>query len=159
MTDIRLRTLAEADIVERSEYYRSEGSEIDGLRFFDAAIGASRDVGRMPRAGSPRIEVMAGIDGLRSRRLERLRCGRFYFERSDCVDAVRLLAYAQDLRMTLGVITGGPCRSIATTPSGEVIHDRNALWCEKWSAITLRHCPHTRADKKTNAPARQAQAP
>ncbi|WP_419855508.1 type II toxin-antitoxin system RelE/ParE family toxin [Candidatus Poriferisodalis sp.] len=89
-------------MVERSGYCRSEGSEIDGLRFFDAAIGASRDVGRTPRAGTPRIEEMAGIDGLRSRRLGRLPCIWFRFERCDHVDVVRLLVYAQDLETTLG---------------------------------------------------------
>ena len=107
MTDIRLRPLAEADLVERSEYYRSEGGDILGERFFDAAIGALRDIERTPGAGSPRIGEMCGIDGLRSRRLERFPCGWFYFERSDHVDVVRLLAYAQDLETTRGDLSQG----------------------------------------------------
>ena len=96
MTDIRLRPLAEANLVERSEYYRSEGGDSLGERFFDAAIEALRDIERMPGAGSLRIGEMAGIDGLRPRRLERFPCGWHCFERNDCVDVVRILAYARD---------------------------------------------------------------
>ncbi|WP_420442874.1 type II toxin-antitoxin system RelE/ParE family toxin [Candidatus Poriferisodalis sp.] len=108
MTDIRLRPLAEADLVERSEYYRSQGGDSLGARFFDAAIEALRDIERMPGAGSPRIGEMCGIDGLRSRRLERFPYGWFYFERSDHVDVVRLLAYAQDLETILGDLNQDP---------------------------------------------------
>ena len=75
MTDIRLRPLAEADLVERSEYYRSEGGDILGERFFDAAIEALRDIERIAGAGSPRTGETAGIDGLRARRLGRFPCG------------------------------------------------------------------------------------
>ena len=102
MTDVRLRPLAEADLVERSEYYRSEGGDSLGERFFEAAIEALGDIERMPGAGSPRIGEMCGIDGLRSRQLARFPCGWFYFERGDYVDVVRLLAYAQDLETILG---------------------------------------------------------
>lgn len=100
MTDIRLRPLAEADLVERSEYYRSEGGDSLGERFFDAAIEALRDIERMPGAGSPWMGELCGIDGLRSRRLECFPCGWFYFERSDHADVVRLFAQAPDLDAT-----------------------------------------------------------
>ncbi len=99
-----MRPMAEADLVERSEYCRSEGGDSLGERFFDAAIEALGDIERMPGAGSPRIGEMCGIDGLRSRRLERFACGWFYSERGDYVDVVRLLAYAQDLEAILGVL-------------------------------------------------------
>ena len=104
MSEARLRPLAQADLIERSEYYRSEGGDGLGRRFFDAAIEALRDIERMPGADSPRIGEMCGIDGLRSRRLARFPCGWFYFERNDCVDVVRLLAYAQDLETILGTL-------------------------------------------------------
>ncbi|WP_419911933.1 type II toxin-antitoxin system RelE/ParE family toxin [Candidatus Poriferisodalis sp.] len=107
MTDIRLRPLAEADLVERSKHYKSEGGDSLGERFFDAAIEALRDIERMPGAGSSRIGELAGIDGLRSCRLERFPCGWFYFERSDHADVVRLLAYAQDLETILGDLNQG----------------------------------------------------
>ena len=54
MTDVGLRPLAESDLVERSEYYRSEGGDSLGERFFDAAIEALGDIERMPGACSPR---------------------------------------------------------------------------------------------------------
>lgn len=93
MTDIRLRPLAGADWAKRSGYWRFEDGESLGERFFDAAVEALRDIECMPGAGSPRIGEMAGIDGLRSRRLERSSCGWFYFERSDHTDVVRLLRF------------------------------------------------------------------
>ena len=66
MTDVQLRPLAEADLVERSEYYRSEGGDGLGERFFDAAIEALGDIERMPGAGSPRIGEMCGPVGWRA---------------------------------------------------------------------------------------------
>jgi len=102
VSEVRLRPLAEIDLIERSEYYRSQGDDSLGQRFFDAAIESLRDIERMPGAGSPRIGEMCGVDGLRSRRLAGFPCGWFYFERRDHVDVVRLLAYAQDLETILG---------------------------------------------------------
>ena len=102
MSEVRLRPLAEADLVERSEYYRRQGGDALGQRFFDAAIESLRRIERMPGAGSPRIGEMCGVHGLRSRRLARFPCGWFYFERANHVDVVRLLAYAQDLETILG---------------------------------------------------------
>ncbi|MCY3894527.1 MAG: hypothetical protein OXF61_17030 [Acidimicrobiaceae bacterium] len=102
MSEVRLRPLAELDLIERSEYYRSEGGDDLGRRFFDAAIGSLREIERMPGTGSPRIGELCAVDGLRSRRLPRFPCGWFYFERVDHVDVVRLLAYAQDLETILG---------------------------------------------------------
>ena len=101
MSEARLRPLAELDLVERTEYYRSEGGDDLGQRFFDAAIESLREIERMPGAGSLRIGELCGVDGLRSRRLSRFPCGWFYFERRDHVDVVRLLAYAQDLETIL----------------------------------------------------------
>ena len=102
MTEARLRPLAELDLVERTGYYRSQGGDDLGRRFFDAAIESLREIERMPGAGSPRIGEMCGVDGLRSRRLAGFPCGWFYLERGDHVDIVRLLAYAQDLETILG---------------------------------------------------------
>ncbi len=102
MSEVRLRPLAEPDLVERSGYYRHEGGDALGQRFFDAAIESLRLIERMPGIGSPRIGKMCGVDGLRSRRLATFPCGWFYFERADHVDVVRLLAYTQDLETILG---------------------------------------------------------
>ena len=102
MSEVRLRPLAEADLVERSEYYRSKGSDELGQRFFDAAIESLQEIGRMPGTGSLRIGEMCGVGDLRSRRLAGFPCGWFYFERVNHVDVIRLLAYAQDLETILG---------------------------------------------------------
>ena len=102
MSEVRLRPLAEADLVGRSEHYRPEGGDELDRRFFDAAIESLRDIERMPGAGSLRIGEMCGVDGLRSRQPTGFPCGWFYLERDDYVDVVRLLAYAQDLATILG---------------------------------------------------------
>lgn len=102
MSQVRLRPLAEFDLVERSGYYRSQGRDDIGRRFFDTAIETLREIERMPGAGSPRIGEMCGVDGLRSRRIAGFPSGWFYLERDDHVDVVRLLAYAQDLETILG---------------------------------------------------------
>ena len=97
MTPTLLRPLAEADLVERTHYYRREGGDSLGERFFDAAITALGATGRMPGAGSPRVGELCGIPGLRVRRVVGFPCGWFYFVTQDHVDVVRLLADAQDL--------------------------------------------------------------
>ena len=102
MTTTRLRPLAEADLVERTRYYRLEGGDQLGERFFGAAIAALDAIGRMPGAGSPRVEELCGVPGLRFRSVAGFPCGWFYFIAADHVDVVRLLAEAQDLPAILG---------------------------------------------------------
>jgi len=102
VTDVRLRPLAEADLVERTSYYGAEGGEEVGARFFSAAIDALGMIGRMPGTGSLRVGELSGVPGLRSCRLAGFPCGWFYFERDGYVDVVRLLGYAQDLATMLG---------------------------------------------------------
>ena len=97
MTTLLLRPLAEADLIERTTYYRREGGDDLGERFFDAAVAALSAIGRMPGAGSPRIGEPCDIPGLRVRRIVGFPCGWFYFAADDHVDVVRLLADAQDL--------------------------------------------------------------
>jgi toxin ParE1/3/4 len=97
VTRPNLRPQAEADLVERSRYYRNEGGSDLGERFFDAAKNALNAIGRMPGTGSPRVGEVCGIDGLRVRRIPNFPCGWFYFASGDRVDVVRLLADAQDI--------------------------------------------------------------
>jgi len=96
-----LRPLAEADLIARTHYYRREGGDSLGERFFDAAVTALDAIGRMPGAGSPRVGELCGIPGLRVRRVLSFPCGWFYFVAEDHVDVVRLLADAQDLPASL----------------------------------------------------------
>lgn len=51
MTATLLRPLAEADVVERTRYYRREGGDALADRFFAAAVAALDAIGRMPGAG------------------------------------------------------------------------------------------------------------
>lgn len=72
-----LRPLAEADFVELSEYYRYEGGDILGQRFFDAVIESLRYLERESVTGSPLIDEMFGIDGAVPSRLARRACDAF----------------------------------------------------------------------------------
>ncbi|HYN32845.1 MAG TPA: hypothetical protein VES40_09480 [Ilumatobacteraceae bacterium] len=101
MTIARLRPLAEADLVERTQCYRTEGGTELGARFFDAALASLRAIEKMPGAGSPRAGELCDILGLRVRRVEGFPVGWFYFVRSDHPDVVRLLADAQNLPVVL----------------------------------------------------------
>lgn len=101
MTLARLRPLAEADLVKRTRYYRTQGGAELGAPFFDAAIASLRAIEKMPVAGSPRAGELSDIPGLRVRRVEGFPVGWFYFVRPDHVDVVRLLADAQNLPVIL----------------------------------------------------------
>ena len=101
MTQVRLRPLAENDLVEQTRYYASEGGKALGERFFDAAIATLDTIGNRPKGGSLRIGELCEIESLRVRRVKDFPCGWFYFVRDDHVDVVRLLGYAQDLPVEL----------------------------------------------------------
>ncbi len=101
MTEVRLRPLAEADLVERTKYYRSVGGDELGSRFFNTAIEGLSVIEHVPGGGALRIGELCNVPGLRSTRLSGFPCGWFYFERVGYVDVVRLLAHAQDLATIL----------------------------------------------------------
>jgi len=101
VTTTRLRPLAEADLIERTRYYRREGGDQLGERFFGAAIAALDAIGRVPGAGSPRMGELCGVPGLRFRSVAGFPCGWFYFASGDRVDVVRLLADARDIAAVL----------------------------------------------------------
>lgn len=101
MSHPRLRPLAEADLLERTRYYRSNAGDDVAARFFDAAIAALRAAARMPGTGSPRVGELCDIPGLRVRHIAGFPCGWFYFVHHDHIDVVRLLADAQDLNAAL----------------------------------------------------------
>jgi toxin ParE1/3/4 len=97
VTPAWLRPLAEADLIERSQYYATEAGGDVAQRFFDSAIAALHAAERMPGAGTPLVGELCDIPGLRMRRVEGFPCGWYYFVRSDHLDFVRLLADGQDL--------------------------------------------------------------
>ena len=96
MTTAKLRPLAEADLIERTRYYRREAGETVGRSFFDAAVAALRTIKHLPHAGSPRVGEMCGIPGLRAVRVPGFLCSWFLVS-ADILDVVGLLADAQDL--------------------------------------------------------------
>lgn len=108
MSEVRLRPLAEDDLVARADFYHTQGGIELATRFFDAAMESLREIGVMPRLGSLRIGELCEVPGLRSSRVAGFRCGWFYFDRSESVDVVRLLAYAQDLEAVLGEMGEDP---------------------------------------------------
>lgn len=97
MTATHLRPQAEADLVERTGYYRREGGDELGRRFFDAAVAGLDAIARMPGTGTPSVGELCEIPGLRYRRVAGFPCGWFYFITDNGVDVVRLLADGQDL--------------------------------------------------------------
>lgn len=103
MTPVHLRPLAEDDLAARTRYYREEGGDQLGSRFFDAAVTTLRSIEQMPGVGTPEIGERCKVPGLRVRRIVGFSCGWFYFVAEQHVDVVRLLADAQDLSSLLAV--------------------------------------------------------
>ena len=97
MTPVRLRPLAEQDLVDQTRYYATEAGPDGAERFFDTAAETLKVVGDRPEGGSLRVGELCEMDGLRVRRVPGFPMGWFYFIRPDFVDVVRLLGFAQDL--------------------------------------------------------------
>ena len=97
MSSVRLRPLAEADLVEQARHYAIEGGERLGGRFFDTAIATLDTAAKRPEGGSLRIGELCDVESLRVRQVKVFPCGWSYFIRDDHIDVVRLLGYAQDL--------------------------------------------------------------
>lgn len=101
MTRVALRPVAEADLVERTRYYREMGGGDVAARFFDAAISALTAIEEMPGIGTPQIGELIGVPGVRRVGVEGFPCGWYYFARSEQIDVVRLLADRQHLAALL----------------------------------------------------------
>jgi hypothetical protein len=82
VTTALLRSLAEANLIARTRFYRAEGGDGLGERFFDAAVAALGALTRMPRTGSPHVGEFCGIPGLRVRRVIGFPCGWYYLTSS-----------------------------------------------------------------------------
>ena len=106
MTQVRLRPLAEQDLVEQTQYYLAEAGADLAKRFFDTAVETLKTAGDRPAGGSLRIGELCGIDSLRVRKISGVPTGWFYFIRPEFVDEVRLLGFAQDLPSELAVVRG-----------------------------------------------------
>ena len=66
MTPAWLRPRAEADLIDKTRYYREAGGDRLGEQFFDAALASLRSVERMPGIGSASIGELCDVPGLRS---------------------------------------------------------------------------------------------
>ncbi|HSV36653.1 MAG TPA: type II toxin-antitoxin system RelE/ParE family toxin [Ramlibacter sp.] len=102
MKPVKLRPLAEQDLVEMARYYAREGGATLGERAFDAALAALKPLQRMPGMGSPRLGQLCEIPSLRSWRVSGFPMQWFYLEADDHLDVVRLLGDRQDIIAILG---------------------------------------------------------
>lgn len=101
MKRARLRPLAEEDLVQAARHYAQAGGLSLGERMFDAALGALKPIQRMPAAGSPRLDLLCEIPGLRSWRVKGFPMLWLYFEAEDHLDVIRLLGDRQDIAAIL----------------------------------------------------------
>ena len=104
MKRTHLRPQAEADLLEATRHYATEGSLGLAERMFDAAIAALEPIERMPGMGSPRLGQLCEIPGLRSWRITDFPMQWLYFEADDHLDVVRLLGDRQDI---IAILTAG----------------------------------------------------
>lgn len=102
MKPVKLRPLAEEDLVNTARYYAQEGGVALGERVFEAALAALKPIQRMPAMGSPRLGQLCEIAGLRSWRVTGFPLQWLYFETQDYLDVVRLLGDRQDIAAILG---------------------------------------------------------
>lgn len=99
-----LRPQAEADLLEATRHYATEGSVELAEHMFDAAVAALKPIERMPGMGSPRLGQLCEIPGLRSWRVTGFPMQWLYFEAEDHLDVVRLLGDRQDI---IAILTTG----------------------------------------------------
>ena len=104
MTPARYRPSAHRDLINHTPYYRRQGGDALGERFFAAALDAIKSIERAPGLGSPTIGERCDVPGLRARRTVGFPYHWYYFGHPDHLEVVRLLADAQDLAMILGDI-------------------------------------------------------
>ena len=104
MKRAHLRPQAEADLLEATRHYATEGSVELAEGMFDAAIAALEPIERMPDMGCPRLGQLCEIPGLRSWRVTDFPMQWLYFEADDHLDVVRLLGDRQDM---IAILTAG----------------------------------------------------
>ena len=94
---IRPRELARRDVEHAVDYYRHEAGPRVALEFIESLQATYRAIADHPDAGSPRYAVALGLPGLRSRMLRRFPYLVFYVDRTDHVDAWRVLHAHRDI--------------------------------------------------------------
>lgn len=101
MKPVKLRPLAEEDLVPIAAYCAQEGGLALAERMFDAAMAALKPLHSMPARGSLRLGQLCQIPGLRSWRVTGFPLQWFYFETDQYLDVIRLLGDRQDIASLL----------------------------------------------------------
>ena len=108
MKPARLRPAAQQDLVDLSLWYADKGGESLAARLFDAARDALKPIERMPGLGSPALAESVGMPGLRHWGVDGFPVRWFYLERTDHLDALRLLGERQDIAAILALNAAPP---------------------------------------------------
>lgn len=101
------RALAQQDIVKAFDHYLNVAGAALAVDFVQEIDACLQRIEHFPEAGSPRYAELLDVAGLRFSVLERFPYLVFYFERTDCVDIVRVLHQQQDIP---GVLVEQPSR-------------------------------------------------
>lgn len=91
------RKAVDHDIQAALEYYYEEGAESAALRFLDLLEQAIIQIGRQPKAGSPRYGHELNIPGLRFKTLPRFPHLVFYVEKERHIEIWRILHGQRDI--------------------------------------------------------------
>ena len=97
-----LRPQALYDQQSEIRHYRQEGGTRLAVKVAKATNEALDQVELEPGMGSPRLEKLLGIPGLRTWRVGNFPLLWCYFERGEHLDVVRLLGERQDILAILG---------------------------------------------------------
>lgn len=87
-------------------YYAREAGLDVALRFAGTLRNTYRSVSERPGIGSPRYGNLLGIEGLRSRKLNRFPFLIFYVERDNQIEVWHVLHAQRDIPASLGEATG-----------------------------------------------------
>jgi toxin ParE1/3/4 len=95
--EVRLRSLAAADVADAVDYYRDEAGAALALGFIDAVEHAFDQIRRSPRTGSLQYSYDLGIPELRARKLARFPFVIFYVPSDEHIDVWRVLHRRRDV--------------------------------------------------------------
>ncbi len=95
--EMRLRSLAAADIADAADHYRDEGGDNLALSFVDALEHAVDQIRRSPLTGSQQYSHELGIPELRARKLPRFPFVISYVPSDEHIDLWRVLHSRRDI--------------------------------------------------------------
>lgn len=98
---VKTRPAFDRDVETAAAHLLHEAGGTVAFDFIDSIERLLNRVSHFPLAGSPRYDHALGISGLRCALLRRFSYLMFYFERDDCIEAVRLLHAKRDVAADL----------------------------------------------------------